>query len=152
ARTPTLRRRLDEVEHQMAGIRASLLEHYGRWRRSLEDVENLWALAAWRSATPDASAETSTSKEPTEEAASLAAWRATRLGVPRANRLELLPVIGELLRQRCLNGHEPSDAIVARARCGVLELSLLRGAQALSEVRGQPLEKRGDAGLELLTV
>ena len=73
ARTPTLRRRLDEVEHQMAGIRASLLEHYGRWRRSLEDVENLWALAAWRSATPDAAAETSTSKEPTEEAASLAA-------------------------------------------------------------------------------
>ena len=73
ARIPTLRRRLDEVEHQMAGIRASLLENYGRWRRSLEDVENLWALAAWRSTTPDAVAETLASKETSEEAASLAA-------------------------------------------------------------------------------
>ncbi len=73
ARTPTLRRRLDEVEQQMAGIRASLLESYGRWRRTLEDVENLWALAAWRSVAPDAAAEVSASKETSEEAASLAA-------------------------------------------------------------------------------
>ena len=73
ARTPTLRRRLDEVEQQMAGIRASLLESYGRWRRTLEDIENLWALAAWRSVAPDAAAEVSASKETSEEASSLAA-------------------------------------------------------------------------------
>ncbi len=71
--TLTLRRRLDEVEHQMAGIRASLLESYGRWRRALEDVENLWALAAWRATAPDAVGDASAAKEASEEAASLAA-------------------------------------------------------------------------------
>lgn len=50
ARNPGLKRRLDEVEAQMATLRASLLESYGRWRLALEDVENLWALAAWKSA------------------------------------------------------------------------------------------------------
>lgn len=50
ARNPTLRGRLEEAEAQMAVLRASLLEGYGRWGRALEDVENLWALAAWRSA------------------------------------------------------------------------------------------------------
>ena len=50
ARNPGLKRRLDEVEGQMATLRASLLEGYGRWRLALEDVENLWALAAWKSA------------------------------------------------------------------------------------------------------
>ncbi|PYN98778.1 MAG: hypothetical protein DMD91_14080 [Candidatus Rokuibacteriota bacterium] len=70
---PTLRRRLDEVEHQMAGIRASLLEGYGRWRRALEDVENLWALAAWRGVASDGAADASAAKEAGEEAASLAA-------------------------------------------------------------------------------
>jgi hypothetical protein len=44
----SLRRRLDEADAQLASARASLLEDYGRWRRALEDVENLWALAAWR--------------------------------------------------------------------------------------------------------
>ena len=44
---------------------ASLLEDYGRWRRALEDVENLWAVAAWRrSAAPE---------EAGEQAAALAA-------------------------------------------------------------------------------
>jgi hypothetical protein len=50
ARNAGLRRRLEEVEAQMAMLRASLLESYGRWRLALEDVENLWALAAWKSA------------------------------------------------------------------------------------------------------
>lgn len=50
ARNPSLRRRLDEVEAQMATVRASLVESYGRWRLALEDIENLWALAAWKSA------------------------------------------------------------------------------------------------------
>ena len=47
--TPAVRTRLDEAEAQLAQARASLMEGYGRWRRALEDVENLWALAAWRS-------------------------------------------------------------------------------------------------------
>ncbi len=50
ARHPTLRRQLDEAESRLAAVRASLVNGYGRWRRALEDVENLWALAAWRSA------------------------------------------------------------------------------------------------------
>lgn len=63
ARHPTLRARLDEVEGHMAGIRRALLDDYGRWRRALEDMENLWALAAWRSA----------AEEPAQPAGSLAA-------------------------------------------------------------------------------
>lgn len=62
---PLLRARLDEADAQLAAARASLLEDYGRWRRALEDVENLWALAAWRG-----SAET---EEAREQAAALAA-------------------------------------------------------------------------------
>jgi hypothetical protein len=49
AMTPAVRTRLDDAEVQLAHARASLMEGYGRWRRALEDVENLWALAAWRS-------------------------------------------------------------------------------------------------------
>jgi hypothetical protein len=48
AANPSLRKRLDEADAQLASARASLLEEYGRWCRALEDVENLWALAAWR--------------------------------------------------------------------------------------------------------
>jgi hypothetical protein len=48
ASNPLLRARLDDADTQLAAARASLLEGYGRWRRALEDVENLWALAAWR--------------------------------------------------------------------------------------------------------
>jgi hypothetical protein len=50
ARQPALRTRLDEAEAQAAAIRLELLDGYGRWQRALEHVENLWALAAWRSA------------------------------------------------------------------------------------------------------
>jgi hypothetical protein len=67
-KTPAWRRRLDEVDGQMATIRATLLEGYGRWRRALEDAENLWALAAWRT-----DAEASASEEPASSASSLAA-------------------------------------------------------------------------------
>ncbi len=63
ARQPTLKKRLDETESQLTVARAALLEGYGRWRRALEDVENLWALAAWRSA----------AEEPVEPAGSIAA-------------------------------------------------------------------------------
>jgi hypothetical protein len=63
SREPTLRKRLDEMDAQMALLRASLVDGYGRWRRALDDVENLWALAAYRSAP----------EEPAEHAPSLAA-------------------------------------------------------------------------------
>ena len=63
ARQPTLKKRLDEMDGQLTLARAALLEGYGRWRRVLEDIENLWALAAWRSA----------AEEPAEPAGSIAA-------------------------------------------------------------------------------
>ena len=60
---PTLKKRLDEMEGQLTVARTTVLEGYGRWLRALEDVENLWALAAWRSA----------AEEPAEPAGSIAA-------------------------------------------------------------------------------
>lgn len=63
AQRPTLRARIEEMEGRLAAVRAALLEDYGTWRRALEDVENLWALAAWRS----------TAEEPSEQTAPLAA-------------------------------------------------------------------------------
>jgi hypothetical protein len=58
---PLLRARLDEADEQLAAARTALLEGYGRWRRALEDMENLWALAAWRrSAAPEEAAEQTT--------------------------------------------------------------------------------------------
>lgn len=62
--SPALSARLDEAEARLAGVRESLLEGHGRWRRALEEVENLWALVGWRSAVAE---------EPGEEASVLAA-------------------------------------------------------------------------------
>jgi hypothetical protein len=65
AANPLLRTRLDDADAQLAAARTSLLDGYGRWVRALEDMENLWALAAWRrSAAPE---------EASEQAAALAA-------------------------------------------------------------------------------
>jgi hypothetical protein len=65
AAVPTgIRTRLDDADSELATARAAMVESYGRWRRALEDVENLWALAAWRS---------SAAEEPREHAAALAA-------------------------------------------------------------------------------
>jgi len=64
ASSPTLRARLDEAEANLARVRSALLDGYGRWRRALEDVENLWALAGWRS---------TVAEEPAEKAGALAA-------------------------------------------------------------------------------
>lgn len=50
AANPTLRTRLDDMEISLAMARATLLEDYGRWRRTLDDLESLWALASWASA------------------------------------------------------------------------------------------------------
>ena len=57
AANPALRARLDDAEANLASAREALLEGYGRWRRALEDVENMWALAAWRSAAAEEPAE-----------------------------------------------------------------------------------------------
>jgi len=65
AANPLLRARLDEADAQLAAARASLLDGYGRWRRALEDVENLWAVAAWR--------RSATAEEPSEQPTALAA-------------------------------------------------------------------------------
>jgi hypothetical protein len=62
--TMTMRTRLDDADAELAAARAAMLESYGRWRRALEDVENLWALAAWRS---------TAAEEPREQPAALAA-------------------------------------------------------------------------------
>jgi hypothetical protein len=64
AGTPTLKARLETAEANLGQSREAILEAYGRWRRALEDVENLWALAAWRSAAAE---------EPAEQASPLAA-------------------------------------------------------------------------------
>lgn len=57
AMTPAVRRHLDDAEAQLAQARASLMEGYGRWRRALEDLEDLWALAAWRSSAAEETSE-----------------------------------------------------------------------------------------------
>ena len=54
---PTLRLRLDEMDTALAGLRSALVEGYGRWSRALDDLENLWALVAWRSAESEEAAE-----------------------------------------------------------------------------------------------
>ena len=60
----TLKSRLDEAEARLADIRATMLDDYGRWRCALDDLENLWALASWRSVA---------SQEPVEHTSALAA-------------------------------------------------------------------------------
>jgi hypothetical protein len=45
---PSLRSGLDETEAQLAALRATLLETYAAWGKALVDLENLWALAAWK--------------------------------------------------------------------------------------------------------
>ena len=57
---PTLKVRLDEMDGALAGLRSALTDGYGRWSRALDDLENLWALAAWRSAQSEEAAEKTT--------------------------------------------------------------------------------------------
>lgn len=61
---PTLKANLEEVESRLAGIRASMLADYARWCGTLDDLENLWALASWRSAAAE---------EPVDQSSALAA-------------------------------------------------------------------------------
>lgn len=64
ASNPSFKARLDKADAQLAAARAALLEGYGRWRRALEDVENLWALTAWRSTAAEASTDTRSPAQP----------------------------------------------------------------------------------------
>jgi hypothetical protein len=57
AANPALRARLDDMEISLAVARAALLEDYSRWRRSLETLESLWALASWASGPAEQPAE-----------------------------------------------------------------------------------------------
>jgi hypothetical protein len=50
---PRLAMRINDVDERLATTRMTLLEDYARWRRVLEDAENIWALAAWRTAVAD---------------------------------------------------------------------------------------------------
>jgi len=54
---PHLRTRVDQVEAGLADMRGALLDAYGRWRRGLEDLENVWALVAWRSTAAEEAAQ-----------------------------------------------------------------------------------------------
>ena len=51
--TPTLGMRLVDLEARLVAMRTSMVEDYARWRQTLDDLENVWALAAWRSASED---------------------------------------------------------------------------------------------------
>jgi hypothetical protein len=62
--SPDLNARLQGAEADLAATRQMVLEGYGRWRRALEEMENLWAVAGARSAAAE---------EPLEEGAALAA-------------------------------------------------------------------------------
>lgn len=42
---PDLRARLDEAEERLAAKREALLREYAGWRESLDECEDLWALA-----------------------------------------------------------------------------------------------------------
>jgi hypothetical protein len=77
ATNPTLRTRLDDMEISLATTRAALLEDYGRWRRVLDDLENLWALAAWGFGGPE-------SRGPHVQATSAAAEKPAEHATPRA--------------------------------------------------------------------
>ena len=76
---PTLRTRLDDLEVSLAVSRAALLEDYGRWRRALDDLENVWALAAWAHGRQEAwnttatAAVSGTTEQPAEYATARAA-------------------------------------------------------------------------------
>ena len=51
---PRLRKRLDQIDIRLAGEYAALTEAYRSWERTLDDLENIWALAAWRSTSEEA--------------------------------------------------------------------------------------------------
>jgi hypothetical protein len=55
AHHPRLGARIEEAETRLAGLRSGLLENYAAWEAALEEMENLWALAAMKQAEPGGS-------------------------------------------------------------------------------------------------
>jgi hypothetical protein len=43
-----VRSRIEAAEEQLARAYTALVEDYERWRLTLDDLENIWALAVWR--------------------------------------------------------------------------------------------------------
>jgi len=54
ANHPDLRSRIEKAEARLAAERAGLLAQYTGWRSTLEELENLWALATWEAREPGA--------------------------------------------------------------------------------------------------
>jgi hypothetical protein len=54
AHHPELRSRIEAAESRLAEQRSGLLARYEEWQRSLEEMENLWALAGWAAGQPGA--------------------------------------------------------------------------------------------------
>ena len=54
AHHPDLRSRIEKAESRLAAERAGLLVQYAGWRSTLEELENLWALATWEAREPGA--------------------------------------------------------------------------------------------------
>jgi len=48
-----LERPLTEEVARLIAAPATLLDDYARWRPTLRDAEDIWALAAWRTAIAD---------------------------------------------------------------------------------------------------
>jgi hypothetical protein len=57
--TPRLLARLDQIEAHLAAEYTALTEAYGNWKQTLQDLENVWALALWRSTAEGAPEEAS---------------------------------------------------------------------------------------------
>ena len=47
-REPALHARLGAAEARLTGLRAALLENYRQWRETMDDCQDLWALAAMK--------------------------------------------------------------------------------------------------------
>src|SRR5262245_62445259 len=105
---PGLKGKLDDADARLAAARESLLAGYGRWRRALEDLENLWALGAWRSAAAE---------EPAEQSTALAACFDARGRIGGAGSLESLPVVRQLPGQADVRAEQPVH-LVARGLFG----------------------------------
>src|SRR5262249_35027443 len=150
---PGLRARIDQVEAGLAILRGTVLESYGQWRRGLEDLENIWALAAWRAAAAEGSP---------EGTARLAAGRILMVGSGRdpargdilrsvgfTNLVEALPVVRKLPSQPHLSHH---GRIRAGPRRALLDALLLRLREPSEQLSLEPRDKRLDTHPEFLSV
>jgi hypothetical protein len=54
AHHPDLRSRIEATEARLASRREEMVELYGAWRSTLEELQNLWSLAGWEAGQPGA--------------------------------------------------------------------------------------------------